>query len=182
MKLSLVALCIPLYACSGSPFAEIYEPDSPGYFGSPDQYVGLHPDAGSDQPDAEAGQQAEAALDVTAESALDVTQEDAPDVGPTCTHSNGLGGTYTDCADPLGMPGNASTYTYAMSGKAVASWVYASGAVGDIPCGGGTSECRVVMSTLPSSSATWCYTGPLAGYVTTGPAWTCPTTASAVWQ
>src|SRR5207249_326760 len=39
-----------------------------------------------------------------------------------CSHFNGVGQNYDDCADALGMPGSGSSYNLTMASKAAAAW------------------------------------------------------------
>ena len=77
----------------------------------------------------------------------------------SCTHSNGVGGTYFDCNDPLGVPGSAGSYTQQMALQAAAS-------AGTTPtpyiCSDGAAA---IVATVGSHVAVWAYTGAAAGHV-----------------
>jgi hypothetical protein len=96
-------------------------------------------------------------------------------------HPNGLGQNYVDAA-PLGMPGNAATYTATMANEAAAAWPF-SGTVGTGQCG--TTGPQLVSKQTATSCAVWTYTKALAGHVklnTMSKSCLCPTSADPVWQ
>ena len=106
-----------------------------------------------------------------------------PCCGTACgVHTDGLSGNYTDCTDPLGTPGTASTYNAAMANDAAKAW--ASGgtiATTSALCSGSTC----VTNVNGGECATWCYTGTLAGYVvlhTTSTTCKCPTVGPTSWK
>jgi len=169
-------LFILLTGCGGATFGADIPP--PTDDASPE--VSDHQDSGpmSDAVEAEAKADSSTGDGPSESTALDMGS-DAPCT--PITHVNGLGQGYKSCT-PLGTPGVESTYTYAMGALAALAWNRASGSPGDTNCGAGTSACRVIMSDSPPYSAAWCYTGTLAGYVATGSAWPCPTTASPTWN
>ena len=95
-----------------------------------------------------------------------VTVTATPSPSPTsCPHSNGLGQTYNDCADPPGTPGNAATYNSTMA--LLAATAYAPTVGGSVSLGvncGGAGVIYVI-NVLGEPAAVWQYTGTLAGYV-----------------
>jgi hypothetical protein len=102
--------------------------------------------------------------------------------GAACqtSHSNGLGQRYYDC-NPLGIPGNPSTYKLSMAQAALMAWPV-TGTDGIISCGVGLSA---VYREDASSCAVWVYTGALAGYVrlsTGASSCSCPTTSDRTWN
>jgi hypothetical protein len=86
-------------------------------------------------------------------------------------HQNGLGQTYSDCS-PLGVPGNAATYTATMADEAASSWPNPGGAAQtQILTGGACYESNHTTQDECDASYTfyacsvWCFSGQLAGYV-----------------
>ena len=102
---------------------------------------------------------------------------------PTCTHSNGVGQNYTDCPDPLGVPGDAATYSIGMALDAANAYIQANGGTASpniTTCGDGSAAVEVSM---PGMNVVWDTTGRAAGHVlfsVTAP--TCPTFLSATWN
>ena len=103
-------------------------------------------------------------------------------------HSNGLGGTYIYCV-PLGVPGNAATYSQAMATAAALSWGH--GSVPQMFACGSFAPFQDVISidNTNGPSANWSYTNgsgtSLAGYVNTNPtgiADLCPIVGDATWN
>lgn len=121
-----------------------------------------------------------------------------PCCGSLCTglHQNGLGQTYVDCS-PLGVPGNAATYSSTMASEAASSWPNPGGTA-QILTGGACYESNHTTQDECDASYTffacsvWCFTGQLAGYVyenvaddfgDDGSNCLCPTTTSgATWN
>jgi hypothetical protein len=81
--------------------------------------------------------------------------------GNSCqvTHQNGVGQSYYSC-DPLGTPGNASTYSLAMAQGARAAWTAGTDSSGTCP---GSSN--TVSRVTATQCAMWSYSGTLAGHV-----------------
>jgi hypothetical protein len=96
----------------------------------------------------------------------------------TCTHSNGLGQTYTDC-HALGTPGDESTYTQTMAMEAATAW-NSTGATSTASCGGSL----VVFNSTGTATAGWQYTGSAAGHVNLVPGSNgiCPATTDPTWN
>ena len=91
-------------------------------------------------------------------------------------HANGVGQNYYDCGS-LGVPGNASTYSLALTQEAANA--FAPGATSH-SCSG---QQALIVSNAGGAWATWVYTGPLAGRVklnSGGPL--CPDSASPIWD
>ena len=96
--------------------------------------------------------------------------------GCQTVHANGVGQNYYDCGS-LGVPGNAATYSLALSQEAANA--FAPGATSHI-CSG---EQALIVSNAGGAWATWVYTGSLAGRVklnSGGPL--CPDSASPTWD
>jgi hypothetical protein len=93
-------------------------------------------------------------------------------------HPNGVGNHYFDCA-PLGVPGNASTYTQTMCYEAINAWAATPEAL-PMTCSGGGSAC--LFKKANNSCGVWCYSGALAGrgFVNAGNTCYCPTGGSSV--
>jgi hypothetical protein len=92
--------------------------------------------------------------------------------GGECTppvHSNGVGQTYTlPCPGALGVPGDASTYTLAMATAAAKAWAPDGTLSAPGVCSGGAGSNTLTMlkgSGSALESASWSYSGPLAGHV-----------------
>ena len=99
---------------------------------------------------------------------------------PTCTHSNGVGQTYTDCSAALGVPGDAATYSLIMAEDAAAAYIAANGGTaGMVDCGSGSGS-SAVQVIVNSTSVIWETAGQNAGYVavSTSTQQTCPTPGS----
>jgi hypothetical protein len=86
-------------------------------------------------------------------------------------HINGIGQTFSDCADPIGTPGNAGTYNVNMATLARAAWIITSPSDTAINCNLGQDNC--VARGNSSTCSVWCYSGPDAGYVHTNNATAC---------
>jgi hypothetical protein len=86
-------------------------------------------------------------------------------------HINGLGQTFSDCADPIGTPGNAGTYNVNMATLARAAWIITSPSDTAGTCNLGQDNC--VVRGNSSTCSIWCYSGPDAGYVHTNNAKAC---------
>lgn len=106
-------------------------------------------------------------------------------VNGTCSscgfqHSNGLGESYTDCANPLGTPGNPATYNVTMAQEAANAFPRA-GAPSSTSCNGAGAV--MAFGSSLGTVVIWVYQGALAGYVQ-GSALspTCPTTSSPTWN
>jgi hypothetical protein len=158
----LIALCLPLLAC-GSPFSETYAPDQPGYFGSPDQYVGLHHDA-ADPPDAEAEAEAgQDAAQIDAEAGLDVSEppdasSDAPAEAPcSVVHDDGLGQHWTDCAA-------LATYNDTEAMAACNAWL----AANPTPASCYVAANQEVIISTQTFCMKWVYSGGYPGFVQGG--------------
>jgi hypothetical protein len=81
---------------------------------------------------------------------------------PPPAHVNGLGQVFNDCA-PLGVPGNATTYTEAMAQQARAAWPDSGS---DLPFTYGPTFAWLALGRqTPKSCAVWAYTGEMAGRV-----------------
>lgn len=98
------------------------------------------------------------------------------------THQNGLGQTFQDCIPP-------GTYNSNIATEAAAAWPGAQ-IIGNLfSCGPASSSSETVVAVSGGSTASWAYTGPLAGRVelnnaggaTDGSDALCPTTASPPW-
>jgi hypothetical protein len=99
----------------------------------------------------------------------------------TPVHSNGLGQTYSLVACvALGTPGDDATYTLAMAQAAAGAWAPSSSVAPSIStCGQST----VLYVFVDGVSATWAYTGPLAGHVNSTPRnLVCPTLTDPTWN
>jgi hypothetical protein len=96
-------------------------------------------------------------------------------------HSNGLGQTYSlvGCV-ALGTPGDETTYTLAMAQAAARAWAPSSPVAPSIStCG----QSNVLYLFVDGVSATWAYTGPLAGHVNSTPRnLVCPTLTDPTWN
>jgi hypothetical protein len=96
-------------------------------------------------------------------------------------HSNGLGQTYSlvGCV-ALGTPGDDATYTLAMAQAAARAWAPSSPVAPSIStCG----QSNVLYLFVDGVSATWAYTGPLAGHVNSTPRnLVCPTLTDPTWN
>jgi hypothetical protein len=79
-----------------------------------------------------------------------------------CTHENGIGQTYSDCA-PRGQPGDPTTYSRSMAGEAASAWGHGGGA--DATCGSSSCVSVFFPNFINSECAAWCYSGSLAGRV-----------------
>lgn len=104
--------------------------------------------------------------------------------GTSCSpqHHNGLGQTYQDCS-PLGVPGNAATYTVTMANEARGVWPN-TGTDGTGKCTGPNGGNAVYRQTT-TSCAVWGYTGGIAGYVMLNTAnnnCTCPSPTGTTWD
>jgi hypothetical protein len=75
-------------------------------------------------------------------------------------HPNGLGQTYVDCADPLGVPGMPAGYNLNMATFARAASTIV-GTDGAATCGAANCLYRQAIA----SCAVWCYSTTIAGYV-----------------
>jgi hypothetical protein len=96
-------------------------------------------------------------------------------------HVNGLGQTFDDCA-PLGVPGNAATYSLTLALKARAAWPV-SGVDGSGVCNPGNMA--AVSRQTATSCAVWVYEKANAGYVRLNTASSqcfCPSTADPTWK
>lgn len=109
-----------------------------------------------------------------------------PDTAAPCpTHSNGMGGTYVLC-EPLGVPGNASTYTAAMAEAASLSWapgaaVYKLGCTPPAFADNATARCR--KTGTGGDCASWMRGGVAAGHVLASPdPMVCATLGDPVWN
>lgn len=99
---------------------------------------------------------------------------DGCEAAASCPHPNGLGGSYDDCADPLGTPGDPTTYSLTMAMLAGAG-----GTPTPVLCNGAGA----VVAQVGSHFATWQYGGPNAGHVVESLSGTaCPTSADPVWR
>lgn len=98
----------------------------------------------------------------------------------TLLHSNGAGQSYNDCSDPLGTPGNASTYNLKMAQEAAAA--YSSAAPTSVSCNGAGA----IVASSSSGFSVWVYQGSLAGYVFVSldplGAFACPSQSSPTWN
>jgi hypothetical protein len=103
-----------------------------------------------------------------------------------CNHNDGVGQPYTDCNDPLGTPGDPSTYNQIMALDAEHAWIAANTGAqddGSFECSGSNGGVAVA-AIVGSISVTWQYTGNLAGYVdvnSTGAGPLCPVSSDTVW-
>jgi hypothetical protein len=96
-------------------------------------------------------------------------------------HVNGLGQSFDDCSAP-GVPGTASTYTYALAVAARAAWPF-TGTDVDAICGTGTNITAVYRQTA-TTCAVWQFSKSIAGHVNLNTAnsdCTCPTASDPVW-
>jgi len=114
---------------------------------------------------------------------------------PTCKHFTGELGpmgpvSYTDCNDPLGTPGDGSTYTQTMAEDAAQAFAAAVGGQVEPPakCDGDPFP-NVAVVDVPginqvASVVTWTWVGPNAGYtVASGnSSAVCPTSADMTWN
>jgi len=83
--------------------------------------------------------------------------------GGQLQHSNGLGQSYFDC-NPLGVPGNSSTYNISMATAAAEAWVQAATqSTQTLFCGSTSVGARVASGT--AGTAVWVYTTLHAGRV-----------------
>jgi Collagen triple helix repeat (20 copies) len=99
----------------------------------------------------------------------------APTTDANCTHSDGLGDSYTDCNDALGTPGDASTYNSTMAVDAAAAWMNANPApAGDAnDVSSQTDICGSVWNVFVINTSSgafegsvwWFYSGTAAGTV-----------------
>ena len=107
----------------------------------------------------------------------------------SCLHQNGLGQTYSDCANPLGSPGVAATYNLTMAQEAAMAWD-PSEQPQLFTCGthsaGNFSDVVVVQSVTRAMAATWAYSGTSAGYVLVNPfsasTFVCPSSGDSTWN
>lgn len=91
--------------------------------------------------------------------------------------------TYVHDCDPLGTPGDPSTYTLAMAQAAAAAWMPATDQM--VTCGSGQNMQMCLRRDTGSTCATWCFAkGIVAGWVREASTCTCPTNAtpSAPWN
>ncbi len=93
-----------------------------------------------------------------------------------CSHSNGLGQTYDDCADALGAPGNAGSYNQTMASRAATAW--GAGTISAVSCG----VSNAVEDKFAGMCAVWAYSGPLAGHVQLAVTCNCPISTSVTWN
>jgi Collagen triple helix repeat (20 copies) len=100
---------------------------------------------------------------------------------PAITHSNGLGQTYQDCM-PLG------TINGTEAAEAGGAWPGAVQFGTGYSCGSPPNVSALWVAVGSSTTASWAYSGPLAGHVTTGPGAAsdgsdalCPTTNDPDW-
>ena len=95
-------------------------------------------------------------------------------------HDTGAAVSYWFCG-PLGVPGNAATYTKEMALKAAATWRAAT-TLSDYPCSG-TNSVVNNPATGSDPTATWTYGGSYAGrvYVIVGGVF-CPGAAQPTWN
>jgi hypothetical protein len=99
--------------------------------------------------------------------------------GAACPHPDGLGDTYDACV-ALGQPGTEQTYSLQMAIAAAQAWnpgvAAESTQCGPVDFG--------VYSVKGTTSATWIYSGPLAGYVDLANTATpvCPTATDPTWR
>jgi len=94
-------------------------------------------------------------------------------------HSNGAGQSYTDCANPLGTPGNAATYNLTMAQEAARAFS-PNGTPTSLSCNG-AAAISVVGNGLITVGV-WVYEGPLAGSMGISPLVACPTQLSSTWN
>jgi len=102
---------------------------------------------------------------------------------PPPPHVNGLGQVMNDCS-PLGVPGNASTYTLTLATAARAAWPYA-GTDSNGMMGTGPRAAYCVARQTATACAVWAYSGPVAGYVhlnTASSQCYAPTSTDPVWK
>ena len=97
-------------------------------------------------------------------------------------HDNGLGQSYAD-SGPLGVPGNAATFTANMANSAAMAWP----SIGTIISGqcAGPGAAGMVAKQTPTSCAVWVYSSNRAGHVhlnTANNSCICPTTSDLVWK
>jgi len=98
-------------------------------------------------------------------------------------HTNGLGQSFSDC-QPLGVPGNAATYSAALASEARAAWPFF-GNDSTASCGTGPNAAFAAIRQTASSCAVWVYQKTLAGYVHLNSASStcaCPTASDPTWQ
>jgi hypothetical protein len=102
---------------------------------------------------------------------------------PPPAHVNGIGQPFDDCS-PLGVPGNASTYSLTLATEARAAWPF-SGTDITGTCGAGGTAPRAVFRQTATSCAVWAYSGAPAGRVHLNSAdknCYCPTSADPTWK
>ena len=97
-------------------------------------------------------------------------------VAVDCSHFNGVGQNYDDCADALGTPGSGSSYNLTMASKAAAAW--AAGTTSVVACGGSSA----VADQHVGMCGVWAYSGALAGHVSLAGACVCPISGSPTWN
>jgi Cys-rich repeat protein len=131
-----------------------------------------------------AGPDGGVAVDDGCESNLVVCQG-TPCCGTLCgKHDNGAGGTYVDCVDPLGQPGNQATYNANMVNLVVKSFAGANQTSTSGNCFNQYS-CAAAYNSNTGECMVWCFTGAAAGYMkhTTDNSCTCPqSTSDAKWN
>ena len=110
---------------------------------------------------------------------LDMNPANGCEVASQCVHMSGYGG-YADCNDPLGTPGDETTYNRQMAMDAAEAFAHNVGTPTYLTCDGADA----FSSSYDGETAVWVYTGPLAGYVArvsnVTPA--CPTASSTTWN
>jgi hypothetical protein len=108
----------------------------------------------------------------------------ADDFSVQIAHSNGLDSNNYFDSSPLGTPGDASTYTFAMGDEARNSWGAGGAAViatGLLTCGGAYAP----YTETDTQAATWAIGGTLAGHVnlnTVSNTPTCPAVSDPTWN
>ena len=90
-------------------------------------------------------------------------------------HANGLGQSYYDCA-PLGVPGDAGTYSGALATAARAAWLPG------IDSSGTCGATQVLSRIGAGVCAVWAYTTSLAGRVRLAATCDCPDAADPTWN
>ena len=101
---------------------------------------------------------------------------------PVCTHSVGLNNlTYQDCADALGIPGEAATYSQTMASDAALTYLGAAvGSISVVSCGGTPSTVDLTIGPgLGTQTILWQFAGPQAGHVNS--LGECPLASDPVW-
>jgi hypothetical protein len=76
-----------------------------------------------------------------------------------CQHSGGLGN-YSDCNNPLGTPGQQTTYNPTMATEARDAWMVSPATTDFATCNGATA----LVKATATEAAVWIYNGPAAGY------------------